>query len=427
MGSTNQSIEEEGIQIKQEEKDVLKVKAKEVLDEKRDIIKKFMEKRYENMEESEPNNEEGVYKDKPIIYKIYPKENKYNLLIEIFNFPALLRKENGLFIIVNKIAIIFKYFSDKMKNISKDEYERKFPIFFKSILDCDVNKFRELIGINIQEKDLNILKLGLEKIIRYFGIENIEKYLNKLSVGVGVFGSLVSFIPIYLASSLLSASAIGLGIGIIIGLVGYFILRKFNDNDRKTFENNKKILEKFFDEIKTFSFDKFNCCNIFVIVIDKNGAQIKDISLFPDIMGNLNPYEFPKIGGIDNGESNIKYYECLLKGIQYYIEYYQKKLGSETTFNNYIEIEFKRDINDLIKSDENTIIKKMKQKVKEMCGRCNYNTNNNYSFHFTQINSMESLDNFGLKTSSNINTETMSLKSKRNTIQNLKQLAYCGN
>ena len=41
-----------------------------------------------------------------------------------------------------------------MKNINKDEYERKFSIFFKSILNCDVNKFNELIGFNIQEKEL---------------------------------------------------------------------------------------------------------------------------------------------------------------------------------------------------------------------------------------------------------------------------------
>ena len=105
-----------------------KNKVKKILDDKSDDIKQFIEKRYEKMKESEPNNEKGTLKDKPIIYKINP--NKH-LFIEIFNFPALLREENGLFTIVNRIYIIFKYFSDKMKNKSKDEYEKNFQIFLK--------------------------------------------------------------------------------------------------------------------------------------------------------------------------------------------------------------------------------------------------------------------------------------------------------
>ena len=159
------------------ENDNLKKKVEEILDEKINIINEFINKRSAFEDISDAINEKGTNKDKPIIYKIYPNENKYKLEIEIFNYPALLRKENGLITLFNKIKIIFKYFSDKMKNINDYEYESNFSIFFKSILNCDVKKFNELIGFNIQEKELTILKQGLEKIIRYFGIVNTENIL----------------------------------------------------------------------------------------------------------------------------------------------------------------------------------------------------------------------------------------------------------
>ena len=104
MGANNEANQREKIEVNINKKN-LRRKAQEVLDENRDKIKEFMEKRYKSVEESVPNNEEGAYKDKPIIYKIYPNDNKYQLNFDIFNFPALLRKENGLFTIVNKISI----------------------------------------------------------------------------------------------------------------------------------------------------------------------------------------------------------------------------------------------------------------------------------------------------------------------------------
>ena len=224
----------------------LRRKAEDVLYENRAKIEEFIEKHYNSVEESVPNNEKAAYRDKPIIYKIYPNENRYRLNIDIFNFPALLRKENGFFTIVNKISIIFKYFSDKMKNISKDEYERNFPIFFKSILNCDVNKFNELIGTNVKKEELNNLKQGLEKIIRYFGIENTEKTLNIIySIGIGFIPTLTA-IPISFIASILSSACIGLGIGIAFGFVSFYLLTKFNNGQKEMFENNKIILDSNF-------------------------------------------------------------------------------------------------------------------------------------------------------------------------------------
>jgi len=408
------------------EENVLKEKAKKILEEKRDIIQKFMEDRILGIEESLPNNKNGTYTDKPIIYIINPKENKYNLYIKIFNFPALLRKENGLFTLVHKIIIIFKYFSDKMKTISKDEYERNFSIFFKSILNCDFNKFNELIGTNIQKNELNILKQGLESIQRLFGIEVIKNYFS-CSFGLGAITSLIGFGGIYLISNLLSLSLIGLGAGIAIGIIFYFSLTKINDIKKGKIWNNKNILEKFFSEIKDFEYNKFKCCNIFVIAIDKNGNQINDICLFPDIMGNLNSYGFPTIGGDDNGETNIKYYENLIKGIEYYTEYYKMKLKSQnlSSFNNDMLKDLKKDIDILISSDEEKVKKLINEKInlvlKIKYPQINYNScyQSQNSYNFSKNINTDSMENFFPSINTN---ETVGLQSERSKIKNEEKL-----
>ena len=346
------------------ENDNLEKKVEEILDEKINKINEFIYNRSKFEKLSDAINEKGTNRDNPIIYKINPNENKYNLEIEIFNIPALLRKENGLITIINKIFIIFKYFSDKMKNINKDEYERKFSIFFKSILNCDANKFNELIGFNIQEKELTILKQGLEKIIRYFGIVNTEKYFNiYCSVGAGATAALVGFIATYFKASLLFTAGIGIGIGIAIGLISYFIFKKFNDDERKMLENNKIIIEEFFNKIINFKYNDFKMTNIFVIAIDKNKNQINNICLFPAHKGILNSYYFPTIGGNDNGESNSKYYEILLKGIECYIKHYKDKLKYEKLDNDMIN-DIKKDIQNLINLDEKSIVEEIENKYR---------------------------------------------------------------
>ena len=174
----------------------------------------------------------------------------------------------------------------------------------------------------------------MEKLIRYFGIVNTEKYFNICcSAGAGAAAALVGFIATYFEASLPLEIGIGIGasigIGIAIGFISYFIFKKFNDDERKMFENNKIIIEEFFNKIINFKYNDFKMTNIFVIAIDKNENQINNICLFPAHKGILNSYYFPTIGGNDNGESNSKYYEILLKGIKCYIKHYEEKLKYE--------------------------------------------------------------------------------------------------
>lgn len=393
---TKELNEDENLQQKtvQEEIDLLNTRALEVIKEKKNEIKTFMVERSKIMKVSNPNDQTGTCEDKPLIYKISPNKNKYNLEIEIFNFPAILRKENGIFNIFNKLLIIFKYFSNKMKNKSKDEYERNFSIFFNSILDCDVKVFNELIEINIQKNGLYSLKQGLEKIIRYFGIKNVERYFNiYCSFGAGAAATLVGCIPALTISVIFSAPVIGIGVGVAIGLISYLIFKKFKED--KLFEINKANLEYFFDKIICLKKSDFMNCNIFVIAREKNNQNQINISLFPHIIDGLDPLDFPKIGANDIGDSNSKYYENLIGGIENYIKIYDdkflgEKLGNDMA-NNIIN-----DIQNLICVNECELIDEIRkkyedcenQKINNNLAQSNnyeYSNNNNYN-NYNQYN-----------------------------------------
>ena len=58
---------------------------------------------------SYPNDKQLSNPDKPIIKKYFLNDD--NIIIEIFNYPALLRINNGFFNLINKCSIIFNFFS----------------------------------------------------------------------------------------------------------------------------------------------------------------------------------------------------------------------------------------------------------------------------------------------------------------------------
>ena len=55
-----------------------------------------------------PNGEQLLNKDKPIIKKYFLNDD--NIIIEIFNYPTLLRINNGFFNLINECSIIFNFF-----------------------------------------------------------------------------------------------------------------------------------------------------------------------------------------------------------------------------------------------------------------------------------------------------------------------------
>ena len=57
---------------------------------------------------SYPNDKQLSNPDKPIIKKYFLNDD--NIIIEIFNYPTLLRINNGFFNLINKCSIIFNFF-----------------------------------------------------------------------------------------------------------------------------------------------------------------------------------------------------------------------------------------------------------------------------------------------------------------------------
>ena len=57
---------------------------------------------------SYPNGKQLSNPDKPIIKKYFLNDD--NIIIEIFNYPTLLRINNGFFNLINECSIIFNFF-----------------------------------------------------------------------------------------------------------------------------------------------------------------------------------------------------------------------------------------------------------------------------------------------------------------------------
>ena len=73
---------------------------------------------------------------------------------------------------------------------------------------------------------------------------------------------------------------LGASMGIMIGVIGYFIFRNLKLKNQSQFiDKNQKIIKRFFEDIKDFSKEKFNKKNLFVLAIEKENNNIKDFYL----------------------------------------------------------------------------------------------------------------------------------------------------
>ena len=144
------------------------------------------------IEKNKPNNIPDLNVDRPIIKNISPKENRYQLNIDIYNLPALFRVDNGLFFIVSQISIYLDKFKGKHSHLNEIELKQKFSLFFKSLLELNSTKINKLLELSITKDDLIEIKHGMEKLIDYFGTENINYTLMKLVCipGFGVIGGI---------------------------------------------------------------------------------------------------------------------------------------------------------------------------------------------------------------------------------------------
>ena len=328
----------------------LKNKAIEVIINKKDDIIEYFDSF--NIKETYPNEKKSscLNRDKPIIKKIYPDENDNELYIEIYNFPAFFRPENGLYIIVNEITIYLEIFFNVWRE--KPEIDKKFNSFIQSIIEVDINKFKELIKIDIQKNDLIKIKQGFEKIAGFFGIETIKEFYLGLS-SIGGSALIGGILGLICSGLMISGAAIGVGCCIIIGVIGFLIWSKNErEKQKKKIENRKKNIKIFFDEIKNISFEKFLDKNIFVIAVEKNkDNKLIDVCAFPYSILELNQ-NCPLLGDNAAPDSNSQYYELLLKGIDFYLHKYQSKIYENCyDFSYYYFIEeLKKDIEFLQKA-----------------------------------------------------------------------------
>ena len=119
----------------------------------------------------------------------------------------------------------------------------------------------------------------------------------------------------------------GIGIGIIIGVIGYFTwIYLSNKSQEEALKKSQENIQKFFEEIETISKDKFNNKNLFIISIKKNKQNINDICLLPWFIEDLNSQNCPSIGAHETADSNSDYYSTLIDGIEFYLGIYAPKI-----------------------------------------------------------------------------------------------------
>lgn len=251
-----------------------------------------------------------------------------DLLIEIFNFPALFNLDFGFLHLLNHLQILFNVFFNKNKDLETEEKKGKFYSFFTSLLDEDNETIENLTGVRYDDNKLYYLKNALDLLISYFDLESVETYYLSKSENNGSTNSKLSGSIILGAASLIafgtffaginsSLLLIGGGIGILIsiGLTAYFCYKKYEENKKlskieKDVKENMNFIEIFFDRMKAEIEKEYNNCNVFIIAIDKTRNNYGDFIFQHFYLKGINSIDNPKL---DNYSENMSIYKCYLK------------------------------------------------------------------------------------------------------------------
>ena len=253
----------------------------------------------------------------------YPKENKYNLCIHIYNIPGVLRMNNGLFQIIGETMMIFQLFFNKYNELEEENFKEKFDEFFDALLNADCKKIYDLILIKINETDLIKKKQGLDTLIEMFGEQNIKSYYNTVlfsALGSGIALAIGNLFFRGITSTLTASTAsTPLGISIIIIFVGYC-------------KNSYQKIKDFYDRVQDVLsngaeyYTQDGLKNLFVIAIDRENNLVKDICMFPYYIKELKSSNCPTLGKDAPSNSNSEYYSVMLDACKYYIEKYSLKI-----------------------------------------------------------------------------------------------------
>ena len=266
--------------------------------------------------------------ENPITVRRY-REN--DILIEIFNFPALFNLDFGFLHLLNHLQVLFNVFFDKNKDLETQEKKGKFFSFFTSLIDEDNETIENLTGVRYDDDKLYFLKNAMDLLISYFDLESVKTYYlsksfienngstNSKLAGSIILGtaSLIAFGTFFagINSSLLLIGG-GIGILISIGLTAYFCYKKYKVNkgfskieeDEQKVKENMKFIEKFFDRMKVENEKEYKC-NVFIIAIDKTGDNYGDFIFQHYNLKGINSIDSPKL---DNYTDNMSNYKCYL-------------------------------------------------------------------------------------------------------------------
>ena len=259
--------------------------------------------------------------ENPITVRRY-EEN--NILLDVFNYPALFNPDFGFLHLLNHCQVLFTAFFEKTKSLKKSEKEEKFISFFTSFMDENIDEIQKITGIRYDEDKLYFLKQAIDLIISYFDLENVKSYFKeKLYIdnndkidgkiaGSSILGiaSLIAFSTFFAGvnSSLLLIGG-GIGVFIGIGLTAYFCYKKYNVNKslsnineiKQQLKKNMEFIEKFFDRMKSETEKDNNKSNVFIMAIDKISDNY-DFIFQPYYLKGINSIDIPKL---DNFTDNM--------------------------------------------------------------------------------------------------------------------------
>jgi len=322
----------------------------------------------------------SLLEDKKILYVTNPTPDN-NFYLEIYNIAAAFRFDNGFFQLINNLNTIVSIFNNKYMNETPDNKKRQFSSLFESIENQDSEKIDEIIGINFDEDKLYDIKLGLDKLVKYFGLENIQIYYEKelninsvmAATGIITFPSIVAGVASgILAGSALLGTGIGLGVGLIIGIVSLIFIKwtrpkiivEENGIDKKKVENNKNKIEDLFYMIKSFYTNQiYKKKNVIIVAIDKSNENYNDFIMYGTELDYLNSVDCPKKA---TPGTNREYYDICFELMKEFIDKYDEMFKNNRAI---LEKEVKKDF-ELLKCKETLpelkiILDKIKQKKKD--------------------------------------------------------------
>jgi hypothetical protein len=291
---------------------------------------------------------------------------------------------------------------------------------FESIEEQDSEKIDEIIGFSFDDDQLYDIKSGLDKLVNYFGLENIQIYYESkvnifgktLAVTTTTLSGVISGVASgILAGSTIIGTGVGLGIGIIFGIVSYIFI-KWNKQrieiqngiDNNKVKNNIDKIEDLLYRIKSFYTNNYyKNINVIIVAIDKSKENYNDFVMYGENLKYLNAMDCPKKA---TPGTNMEYYDICFELMHKFINKYEymfknnrgnlereikndfgilkckKTLPELKNLLDQLKTEEKKPLKNLETSSSNSLLEKKESKDKIYDSQYSISTSNS---HFTEI------------------------------------------